>query len=102
MMAMMMMMMIWFDLHSALEFTNKEGKIKRRVEDKVPGSRTRGWLVIVNIIFLVFSSTSSTLAPSSKNILTDIRSQDRLWTGVGSSVMANPIAAKVDDPNPIP
>ena len=48
------MMMIWFDLHSALEFTDKEGKRKRRVEDKVPRSRTRSCFVIF-IVIVIFN-----------------------------------------------
>ena len=49
----MVIMVIWVDLHSALEFTDKEGKRKRRVENKMPRSSTRSCFVIfiVNVIF---------------------------------------------------
>ena len=94
--------MIWFDLHSALEFTDKEGKRKRRVEDKVPRSRTRSCFVIfiVIVIFNIGTILYMNKVPSSRidflfffirifnigtiliKILTDIRSQDRLGPGV--------------------
>ena len=47
----LLMMMIRFDLHSALEFTDKEGKRKRRVENKVPRSSTRSCFFTVIVIF---------------------------------------------------
>ena len=94
------MIVIWFDLHSALEFTDKEGKRKRRVENKVPRSSTRSCFVIFIVIFNIGTIPHQGLFCHREHdfldfflgifnigtilikILTDIRSQDRLGPGV--------------------